>query len=366
MIALVVGTRPQIIKSAPLVHEFDRHGSIDFQIIHTGQHYDYTMSKIFFDDMRIPEPVTCLGVGSGSHVYQIAEIILRLEGILSKLSPELVIVPGDTNSALASALASVKLNIPVAHIEAGPRCYDMSLPEEVNRRIIDHISRLLFAPSKNCVSNLIQENVMGKIFSCGNILYDAYLSQIDNAQKSGILDGLDLKEREYAVMTIHRAQNVDDETILTRIIRATMEGLDGYDLKVVFPAHPRTRTKLSKEKNVMLTEPVSHRDMLKLILEARLVLTDSGGVQQEAFWSKVPCITFRDSTEWVETVETGGNVLVSADPKRIKEAIDLMLLEEIEDKLSKVKNPYGDGSASKRILEKIINEFELNLPTKWL
>lgn len=365
MIVLIVGTRPQIIKSAPLVHEFDRHGSIDLQIIHTGQHYDYNLSKIFFDEMQLPAPTAYLGVGSGSHIYQIAEIMLRLEDFLSKSLPELVIVPGDTNSALASALASVKLNIPVAHIEAGPRCYDMSLPEEVNRRIIDHISNLLFAPSKNCFSNLTQEKVMGKIFSYGNILYDAYLSQIDNAQKSGILDVLDLREGEYAVMTIHRAKNVDDEKRLSRIIRATMEGLDGYDLKAVFPAHPRTMTKLSNEKNMMLTEPVSHRDMLKLILEARLVLTDSGGVQQEAFWSKVPCITFRDRTEWIETVETGANVLASADTKRIKESIKLMLLEETEDRLRKAKNPYGDGRASQRILEKIINEFELNLPAKW-
>lgn len=365
MIAIVVGTRPQIIKSAPLVHEFDRYGSIEFQIIHTGQHYDYNLSKIFFDEMQLPAPTAYLDVGSGSHVYQIAEIMLRLEDFFSKSLPELVIVPGDTNSALASALASVKLNIPVAHIEAGPRCYDMSLPEEINRRIIDHISSLLFAPSRNCVSNLIQEKVTGKIFSFGNILYDSYLSQIHNARKSGILDGLDLKEREYAVMTIHRAQNVDDETRLTRIIRATMEGLDGYDLKVVFPAHPRTKTKLSKKNNMILTEPVSHRDMLKLIVEARLVLTDSGGIQQEAFWSKTPCITFRDSTEWVETVEVGANVLVGDDPKRIKESIELMLLEETGDRLRKAKNPYGDGRASQRILEKIINEFELNLPTKW-
>ena len=216
-VALVIGTRPQIIKSAPIINEAAKHPDFQMQIVHTGQHYDYGLSQAFLEEFSIPASMVDLNVGSGSHAFQTAEIMLRLEKYLISEKPSLVFIPGDTNSALASALTTVKLGIPVAHIEAGARCYDMRMAEEINRRLIDHCSEILFAPTVNCKENLERESVVGEIHLTGDTMYDVYLKFKDSAHKSDILDRLDLAEKEYALLTLHRAENVDDPTKLRGI-----------------------------------------------------------------------------------------------------------------------------------------------------
>ena len=351
---LVVGTRPQIIKSAPIIHELTKHREIDFQLIHTGQHYDYEMSKIFFEELELPDPLVNLGVGSGSHVYETAEIMIRLEKVILDVKPNLVIVPGDTNSALAAALTAAKLGIPVSHIEAGARSYDMSMAEEINRRLIDHCSTLLFAVSINCKRNLEKENVSGHIYVTGDTMYDSFLQHLRIAEKSNILDKIGVSESEYGILTLHRAENVDNERKLTEI----MTTVSNLNIKVLFPVHPRTKARLTTnfdDSNIILTDPVSYHDMLKLLMHTKIVLTDSGGLQKEAFWSKVPCITLREETEWIETVKAGVNILAGSNPEIITNATNFFLThsEEVKQRWKKVKNPYGNGEASKIILEYI-------------
>mgnify|MGYP000448042088 CR=1 FL=1 len=222
-VVIIVGTRPQIIKSSPIIKKGAESDKISISIIHTGQHYDYEMAKVFFNELELPTPVADLGVGSGSHAYQTGEIMLRLEPILVKEDPDIVIVPGDTNSALAAALTAVKLGYPVAHVEAGARCYDMRMAEEINRRLIDHCSSLLFAVSTRCYENLIRESVLGEICLSGDTMYDVFLSHINRALSSNILDRLDLEENEYAVMTLHRAENVDKPVSYTHLTLPTTE-----------------------------------------------------------------------------------------------------------------------------------------------
>ncbi|MCC6018700.1 MAG: UDP-N-acetylglucosamine 2-epimerase (non-hydrolyzing), partial [Candidatus Verstraetearchaeota archaeon] len=313
-VAIVFGTRPQIVKSAPIVYEALRCG-LDLEVIHTGQHYDYLLSQVFIEEFGLPEPVVNLGVGSGSHAYQTGEIMLRLEKYLMGGRYALVLIPGDTNSALAGALTSVKLGIPVAHVEAGARCYDMSMAEEVNRRLIDHCSKLLFAPTLNCKRNLEKESVVGEIYLTGDTMYDVFLRFRDKAEKSNILEKLNLVDGEYGLLTLHRAENVDDPVRL----RSIFEGIKRANIEIIFPIHPRTANRLREygisleHSNIRIIDPVGYVDMLKLLKHARLVLTDSGGLQKEAFWSKTPCVTLRDRTEWVETVEAGVNFLVGTD-----------------------------------------------------
>nr|MDO8100889.1 UDP-N-acetylglucosamine 2-epimerase (non-hydrolyzing) [Candidatus Njordarchaeota archaeon] len=351
---LIVGTRPQIVKSAPVVHEAERHDDIELQLVHTGQHYDYEMSKIFFDEHDLPVPKANLEVGSGSHAYQTAQIMTKLEPILSDCGPDCVLIPGDTNSALAAALTSIKLRFRIAHIEAGARSYDMFMVEEINRRIIDHISSLLFAASKNCKLNLERESVLGDIYVTGDTMYDAYVQHLPRAKRSNILDKLDLDDKEYDVLTLHRAENVDDKNTFLNII----ELISKSDLKTVFPIHPRSRRRMEElgirlgNSNPILIDPVGYHDMIKLLLHARLVLTDSGGLQKEAFWSGVPCITLRDRTEWIETVELGVNFLAGSERNKIIEIIDYVV-KSYDNLLAKIKefnNPYGSGDASKQII----------------
>jgi UDP-N-acetylglucosamine 2-epimerase len=358
-IAIVVGTRPQIIKTVTVVYEALRYG-LELEIIHTGQHYDYKLSQVFIDEFNFPEPAVNLEVGSGSHAYQTGEIMLRLEKYLLRNRPSLVLVPGDTNSALAGALTSVKLGIPVAHIEAGARCYDMRLAEEINRRLIDHCSRLLFAPTLNCRGNLERESVIGELHLTGDTMYDAFLKFKDKANSSHILEMLQLSDKEYGLLTLHRAENVDDPIRLKSILK----GIKEAKTEIIFPIHPRTANRLRefnlplKQSNIKPIEPVGYIDMLKLLKHARLVLTDSGGLQKEAFWSQTPCVTLRDSTEWLETVEAGVNQIVGAKPKRIAQAIKEIeeKYEDIKEKFTKTTNPFGDGRAAKRIV-KILESF---------
>jgi len=358
-VMLVIGTRPQIIKSAPIIHAACNDKNIDLQVVHTGQHYDYEMSKVFFDEMNLLDPIVNLNVGSGSHAWQTGKMLMRLEKVFLDQKPDLILVPGDTNSTLAGALAAAKLMIPIGHVEAGARSYDMRMPEENNRRLTDHCADLLFAPSENCANNLRKEGVLSeRIFLTGDTMYDVLLKHIDKASKSKILDDLDLTERDYLVLTIHRQENVDNSRRLINIVHALSKL---RKIKVVFPAHPRTMKqlfslglydKLHRRKNIKIIKPISYNDMINLIRNTRLVVTDSGGMQKEAFWLHVPCVTLRHNTEWIETVELGANILAGSNPSKILEAIDRILsLESIHEDLSNLPNPFGDGKASDKIVE---------------
>ena len=355
-IALIVGTRPQIIKSTPIVLEALKQG-LQIQIIHTGQHYDHVLSQIFFEELSPPEPFANLNVGSGSHVYQTAEIMLRLEKYLFSEKPSLVLVPGDTNSALAGAIASVKMGINVAHLESGARSYDMNMAEEINRRIIDHCAKTLFAPTSNCKKNLENESVTGEIYLTGDTMYDVFVKFKDEAGKNGIIDQLGLANHDYAVLTTHRAENVDDPLRLEKMLDA----IQRVGMLVIFPIHPRTRERLKEHgidlngTNIRTIDPVGYIEMLGLLKHAKMAITDSGGLQKEAFWSKIPCITIRDRTEWTETVELGVNFVTDVDPKKISQAFENILDNYGEIKSRFKSNPFGDGKASERIV-KILKE----------
>ena len=355
---LVLGARPQFIKSAPLIREASRKSEIELQIVHTGQHYDFEMSKIFFDELGLPSPLVDLGVGSGSHAWQTGRMMIGLEKAMLKLKPDLVLVPGDTNSTLAGALAAVKLHVPVGHVEAGARSYDMRMPEEVNRRLTDHCSRLLFAPTQNCVKNLRKEGLLKEfIHFSGDTMYDALLYHLPKALKSDVLDRFDLENENYGVVTLHRPENVDNPEKLRSIVEALMQV---KDLSLFFPVHPRAMKmlrdagllgRLRKAKHLRLVDPVGYWDMLHLVKHAEIVLTDSGGLQKEAFWLHTPCLTFRDRTEWVETVELGANVLVGSNRDLIvQKAKECFLTRDLKEKLQELPNPFGDGDASTKIL----------------
>ena len=359
---LVVGTRPQIIKTAPILHTAKQKG-LDIVLIHTGQHYDYKMSQIFLEQFSLPEPEANLNIGSSSHTSQTAEIMLRLEKHLTKENTKITLIPGDTNSALAGALTSAKQGVPVAHIEAGARCYDMKMAEEINRRLIDHCSEMLFAPTPNCKRNLEKESVTGSIHLLGDTMFDAFLSFKDGADKCDILDKLDIPEKEYSLLTLHRAENVDDPKKLRDILKA----IEKTKTRIIFPVHPRTRERM-KEHNISLEssifktiDPVGYVEMLKLLRHAKAVLTDSGGVQKEAFWSKIPCITIRDKTEWIETVEMKVNILTSTNPNRIVQVIRQVEQEYNEIKKRFKENPFGDGKASERIVNLLKEKIEYKL-----
>lgn len=349
-VATVVGARPQFVKMAPVSRELRKH--FDEIVIHTGQHYDYEMNKIFFEQLNIPEPDYYLGVGSGSHGQQTGEMLKRIEEVLMKEKPDLVLVYGDTNSTLAGALAAVKLHIRVAHVEAGLRSFDKRMPEEVNRVLTDHVSDYLFAPTETAVKNLHNEGIKKGVYLTGDVMYDALLYNIKIAkEKSMIIDKLELRPKEYTLATVHRAENTDNRKNLESIIDAFIES----NKLIVFPAHPRTQKylktyglmkKIEKATNILLIPPVGYLDMLVLEENARKILTDSGGVQKEAYFLKIPCITLRDRTEWVETVEDGWNILVGADKKEIVRAI-----EEFEPTGETYSYRFGKGDAHKKITE---------------
>ena len=357
-ITLILGTRPQIIKSAPLIHLAEKDPEVDLQIAHTGQHYNYEMSREFFEELDLPDPVVDLNIGSGTHAWQTCKMMIGVEKLLAKEKPNLVVVPGDTNSTIAGALATAKLHIPVAHIESGARSYDMTIPEEINRRLTYHCSTLLFAPTKNCANNLLKEGINEKnIYLLGDTMYDSLLQHLPKAMEEKILDELDLEPGGYAVLTTHRPDHVDSPEMLKKIIETMMKI---KELEVVFPVHPRTMKRLkeaglqkeiSNKGNIRLIEPVKYHEMLMLMKEARIVFTDSGGIQKETFWLQTPCATLRDQTEWIETVDLGANVLVGVDPEKILLETERILKEKnAKKRLEKKINPFGDGKASEKIL----------------
>ncbi|MEW6685269.1 MAG: UDP-N-acetyl glucosamine 2-epimerase [Candidatus Edwardsbacteria bacterium] len=353
-IVSVVGARPQFIKVAPLYREFSKKNNVRHIIVHTGQHYDYLMSKVFFDELGIPEPDYSLEVGSGIHGWQTGEMLKRIEEVLLQEKPDCVIVYGDTNSTLAGALAAAKLHIPVAHIEAGLRSYDKYMPEEIDRVLTDHISSILFCPTETAVRNLQKEGFNGivnngkliddslnllhpsypsssaldilapVIINVGDIMYDALLICFEIAEeKSNILSTYNLSPKSYYLATVHRAENTDNEENLKNIFEALVE--IGKEKPVIVPLHPRTRKVLESLNFLLPTSysllriinPVSYFDMLLLEKNACKILTDSGGVQKEAYLLEVPCVTLRNDSEWVEIVENKWNIIVGASGKKI-------------------------------------------------
>lgn len=349
-IVTVIGARPQFIKAAAVSNVIRRdHNEV---LIHTGQHYDENMSKVFFDELNIPKPDYNLEVGSGNHGFQTGTMLIKLEEIYMKEKPDMVLVYGDTNSTLAGALCASKLLIPVLHVEAGLRSFNMNMPEEQNRILTDHISKTLFAPTKTAVNNLEKEGIIEGVYNVGDVMYDEvlYFKELAN-KKIDILEKLNLNKERYILTTVHRAENTDDPNRLRSIISALNES----KIRTIFSMHPRTKKYIKEygiklEDNITVIEPVGYLEMINLEMNADKIVTDSGGVQKEAFFMKKPCITMRDETEWVETVQNGWNVIVGADKNKI--------LNSVLNFYPKVKQDdiFGDGKAADKIL-KIINNF---------
>jgi len=375
-LANIVGARPQFIKYFPIQKAIEEHNLssqifIEDILIHTGQHYDYMMSQAFFSDLEIKKPEYHLEVGSASQGLQTALIIQRVEEVLIKEMPDLVIVYGDTNSTLGGALAAAKLHIPIAHIEAGLRSYNKKMPEEINRIVSDRIASILFCPSKTAVSNLIKEGfnrIINKgeliseaverlsdrlkidennplVINVGDVMYDAFLlANQFSSGKSKIIEKLNLKDKSYAVLTIHRAENTDYPDKLKEIINFASEAMTNK--KIIFPIHPRTKKSIETlsieiPSNIEIIDPLNYYDMMELIKNSTFVLTDSGGLQKEAYWLKIPCITLREETEWIETIQSGWNILY----KNWKDS---------HNPLQQNSLYYGDGKAAEKILKVII------------
>ncbi len=347
-VVTVVGARPQFVKVAPLSRALRRR--VKQVLVHTGQHYDPEMSDAFFEELRIPRPQHHLGVGSASHGRMTGRMLEALEAVLLAERPALVLVLGDTNSTLAGALAAAKLGIPVAHVEAGLRSFDMGMPEEINRRLTDHISRLLFCPTPTAVENLRREGITRGIHRVGDVMVDALSQNLVRARRTERLpDGLEAKR--YYLATLHRQENVDDPARLGSILSALAQ----LPHPVLLPLHPRTRERLAHLRlglggSIRLGPPAPYLNMLFLESNARLVLTDSGGVQKEAFILGIPCVTLREQTEWVESVAAGANLLAGSNPRRILQAVQAF---ERKGASTPRRHPYGDGHASERIAERI-------------
>lgn len=354
-IVTVVGARPQFIKAAAVSRAIlsDFAGEVEEVLVHTGQHYDDNMSKVFFQELDIPEPRFNLEISGGQHGAMTGRMLAGVEEILLLEKPDWLLIYGDTNSTLAGALAAAKMHIPVAHVEAGLRSFNMRMPEEVNRTLSDRVSELLFCPTQVAVQNLKAEGITKGVHCVGDVMYDVALYYRERAlQQSIILDLLKLNSGHFFLATCHRAENTDDASRLSQILNA-LDQL-AADMPVVLPLHPRTRKMINERglsdllKKIEVTEPLPFLDMVALEQSAKMILTDSGGVQKEALFYGVPCITMRDETEWVETVETGWNQLVGADANRILAAAKDMRPPAIRPM------PYGDGQASQKILDRLI------------
>ena len=358
----VVGARPNLVKIGPLLREMRNHKEIEPILVHTGQHYDEKLSDVFFRQMGIPEPDVNLEVGSGSHAWQTAEILRKIEPVLIERRPDCVLVVGDVNSTVAASLAAVKLGIPVVHVEAGLRSYDRAMPEEINRIVTDALSDYLFVTEEEAIENLIREGKpRERIFFVGNVMIDALRQFLPLAQKSKIADELGLAKNgetlPYAVLTLHRPSNVDSPEALGILLDAI--GEVAKEVPVIFPVHPRTQERLrahSSHKNagIRLVPPLGYLDFLCLLSRARLVLTDSGGIQEETTALGVPCLTLRENTERPITVDEGTNEIVGQDAARIVKAAR----EALAGNGKKGRVPrFWDGHAAERIIEILIREF---------
>lgn len=363
-IVTIVGARPQFVKAAMVSRAIARHNaavnrpgpSIDEIIVHTGQHYDDNMSRIFFDQMQIPRPKFNLAVGSGRHGETTGKMLADIEGVLCDELPDWVLVYGDTNSTLAGALAAAKLHIPIAHVEAGLRSFNMRMPEEVNRVLTDHVARLLLCPTRAAVENLRREGVVAGVFHMGDVMYDAALVFGDLAERqSTLLAELGLTPRSYFLATVHRAGNTDDPQRLREIWRA-FGRIASPEMPLILPLHPRTRGCIENlgpafawdgNPSVRVIEPVSFLDMVMLEKHARAILTDSGGVQKEAYFHGVPCVTLRNETEWVETVEAGWNTVSGAVEASILNAV-------ARCRAGKPIAEYGTGHAAEAVVANLV------------
>ncbi len=350
-ISIILGTRPEIVKCSPIIRECVRQ-SLNYFILHTGQHYSYTMDKVFFEQLSLPGAKYNLDVGSGTHGKQTGKMLAGIEQILMQESPDVVLVQGDTNTVLAGAIAATKLNIKVGHIEAGLRSYDRYMPEEINRVLADHCSDYLFAPTEKSKENLLHGGIAPeKVFVTGNTVVDAVKQNLELAtSKTNILTQLNISSKHFVLATAHRQENVDDKNRFSGIIKGLQNIQQELGVPVIYPIHPRAKKQLEcfglNTKGVSLVEPLGYFAFLQLENEAELVLTDSGGVQEETCILGTPCVTLRENTERPETLDAGSNLLAGTDPDAILKAVQVSLL-----KTAKWANPFGDGKASKRIVE---------------
>jgi UDP-N-acetylglucosamine 2-epimerase len=350
-VVTIVGARPQFIKAAPLTKALQEAGCQEY-LVHTGQHYDYGMSQVFFDELGLPEPNINLEVGSGPHGRQTGQMLAGIEKILLTEKPDWALVYGDTNSTIAAALAAVKLHIPLAHVEAGLRSYNREMPEEHNRVLTDHCADMLFCPTQVAVDNLAKEGITKNVHLVGDTMYDAILQFGEIAcKRSTILKDWGLLPKKYLLATVHRQANTDDPEKLRNILSAFAQ----IEEPVIFLVHPRTRQKFlefgmdttqPKYQHLELVEPAGYLDMLMLEQSARAILTDSGGIQKEAYWFGVPCITLREETEWVETVQAGWNILTGTEADRVIRALNSFINLPAE-----YPKLYGDGHSARRIVE---------------
>lgn len=355
MVAIVLGTRPEIIKLSPLVHECERQ-NIDFIVIHTGQHYSDSLDTVFFEQLEVPTPDYNLGVGSGSHGKQTGEMLINIEKVLLEEMPDIMVVQGDTNSALAGAVAASKTECQLAHVEAGLRSFDRDMPEETNRVLADHVSDFLFAPTEQSRDYLLDEGRPDKdIYVTGNTIVDALYRHRELARKkSNVFSELGITDEEYFLMTAHRAENVDNESRFRKLLSGVANTAAEHDVSVLYPAHPRAQERIEDfdidlSDRIRLTQSQDYLDFLRLEAGARLILTDSGGVQEEACVLQVPCVTLRDNTERPETVEVGANRLSGVDPEMVQQAASEML-----SKPPKWENPFGSGETARKILDVVI------------
>jgi UDP-N-acetylglucosamine 2-epimerase (non-hydrolysing) len=358
-ICIVVGTRPEIIKMSPIIRECQDRG-LDYYLVHTNQHYSYNMDRIFFEQLHLPEPDYNLEIGSGSHGVQTGKMLIELEKTLTGETQDIVLVEGDTNTVLAGALAASKCHIEVGHVEAGLRSFDRSMPEEINRLIADHLAHYLFAPTSISQLNLSSEGISeNKIYIVGNTICDATMFNLNIAEgQSDILNQLELQEGGFFLLTLHRQENVDDEARLSKVIASLLEIADIYKIPILYPVHPRADkmikqfgldARLKDNENIRLIEPVGYLDFLVLEKNAQLILTDSGGVQEEACILNVPCVTLRYNTERPETVEAGKNLVVGVENESVVAGVREMLERELGR-----DNPFGDGNTGKRIVDILV------------
>ena len=345
-IITIVGARPQFVKAAALSPCFAEYELVEEVLVHTGQHFDENMSDVFFSEMSIPRPRYNLGIGGGSHGQNTGRMIEAIESVLQVERPDAVLVFGDTDSTLAAAIATSKMLIPLAHVEAGLRSYRRDMPEEVNRVVVDHLADFLYTPSTSAVENLGREGISrNKIFAVGDVMYDVVKKFTKLAEAtSGILNKLSLNKQDYFLMTLHRKENTDSKEKLMKIF----EGISSSPIQIIFPIHPRTIKRISEfdlkiPECVRVVEPLGYLDTLCLESSSKSILTDSGGVQKEAYFHGVPCITLRDETEWTELVDIGANVLVGADVHRIRDEINRDSLRIFPPDV------YGDGTAAEKI-----------------
>lgn len=349
MITIILGTRPEIIKMSPIIREYEKR-HMDYFVIHTGQHYSYNMDKVFFEQLKLPEARYNLDIGSGMHGEQTAKMLVGIENILTKEKPDVILVEGDTNTVLAGALAASKLHIKIGHVEAGLRSYDRQMPEEINRVLVDHCSDYLFAPTEKSREILLKEGISEKkIFIVGNTIVDAIYQNL-KLSNDDTMKNLGLRQKEYILVTIHRQENVDNKEIFNNIMKGIELVSKELNLSVIYPIHPRSRKMMSKfglitSGSIKLIEPLDYINFLQLEANARIVLTDSGGLQEEACILKVPCVTLRDNTERPETLDVGSNILAGSKSVDILRCAKEMIINEND-----WRNPFGHGNSGQTII----------------